>query len=412
MIRTHIHRTTAMTLLLGGIIAILFSPRWILAGKMEDVVESIIAFGFDLYGELAKESYENIFFSPYSVSLALAMTWAGAQGKTADEMAATLHFGDSKPAKIHNGFGLLTKSLRQYLTGKEASEISISNALWIDQRYPLAANFQELVTTQYRAMIELVSFTPSSLEETRRYINAQIERDTRERIGELLSKGDIDYETMLVLTNAIYFKGNWLSQFDPKDTRVEAFHLTGGESVQAPIMHKTTKSDAFRYFRGEAFQVLEIPYANGDLVMTVFLPDEHDGLTQLEATLAQNLENGLIQLTPLDDILVLALPKLDFEYRAYIKTALQNLGMVTAFGPEANFCNMFVRDTAWIDKVIHEANITVDETGTEAAAATAVTLKKGPLPIYFRATHPFLFLIRDSKTGVILFLGRVVNPLS
>lgn len=410
MMRAHINRTTAITLLLGCIIAILFSPLRILAGKMEDIVESINAFGFDLYGELAKESDENIFFSPYSISAALAMTWAGAQGKTADEMAATLRF-NNRPAKIHNGFGLLTKSLRQYLTGKEASEISISNALWIDQRYPLAASFQELVKTQYRAMIELVSFTPSSLEETRQYINAQIERDTREHIGELLSKGDIDFETMLVLTNAIYFKGNWLSQFDPKDTREEAFHLTGGESVQAPIMHKTTKSDAFRYFKGEAFQVLEIPYADGNLVMTVFLPDEYNGLTQLEATLAQHLENGLVQLTPLDDILVLALPKFNSEYRAYMKTALRNLGMVTAFGPEANFRNMFVRDNAWIDKVIHEANITVDETGTEAAAATAVTLTKGPLPIYFRATHPFLFLIRDSRTGVILFLGRVVNPL-
>ncbi|MFH1012072.1 MAG: serpin family protein, partial [bacterium] len=338
-----------------------------------------------------------------------AMTWAGAREKTAEEMAATLHFA-GEPEKTHLGFKMLTENLQPYLTGSDTLEILISNALWTDERYPLVPKFEETARTRYQAIVEPVSYLSEDIEKTRNRINEQIECDTRGRIDELLLKGDMDMATLLVLTNAIYFKGNWLSQFDPKETSVEPFHLAQGSAVQVPMMHQTFATQVCRYFKGDNFQVLELPYVGGELVMTVFLPDERDGLAKLEETLTKDMKNAVAGLTTFNQQLILALPKLDFRYRTFLNAALISLGMPTAFSSQADFHNMFARGGASIDRVIHEANITVDEEGTIAAGATAVVMRKGPAPINFRADHPFLFLIRDLRTGAILFMGRVMNP--
>jgi serpin B len=399
----------AASVLIAYLTTLLLFPTLSHANEMESVAPSINAFALDLYGELLKESDGNVLFSPFSISTALAMTWAGAGGKTAEEMAATLHFA-GEPEKTHRGFHLLTENLEQH-AGDNAMEVLVSNALWTDERYPLVPRFEQTVSSFYKAMIGPVSYQSEYLEETRKHINERVECDTRGGIPELLQQGDLDVSTMLVLTNAIYFKGNWLSQFDPQEISDEPFYLGGDVIVQVPTMHQTFTKQICRYFKGDNFQVLELPYAGGDLTMVIFLPDERDGLAKLEQILTANMKEALSGLTTLAEPLILALPKMDFRYRALLNKALISLGMPTAFTAEADFHNMFVRGGAMIDKVIHEAKITVNEEGTTAAGATAIVMRKISAPKNFRVDHPFLFLIRDTRTDAILFMGRVTNPL-
>ena len=405
------HWITARELIAG--IICLFLTSAIVAGEQDNTAASINQFGTDLYGEIVEGSGNNVFFSPFSISTALAMTWAGADGRTADEMADVLHFR-GRPEHTHSGFFSLMNSLKAYFSNSDSLNVSVSNALWTDNRYPLNPDYASTVRNQYRANVEQVSYQSDDLETTRQTINNRIAEDTRDRIKELLMTGDIDPSTMLVLTNAIYFKGDWLSQFDPAETRDSYFYTLNGSKEQIDLMHQTIEKKVYKYYAEDDLQLLEFPYVGDDLAMDIILPNKRDGIKDIEPLLDKQLEKWLRNLEYQSKTLELFIPKLDLSCRTDLGNLLMSMGMETPFSSAADFTNMFKHDNAWIDKVIHEANITVDEEGTIAAAATAVIMMKSahePEKLVFRADHPFIFLIRDRETGVILFMGRVMNPL-
>jgi serine protease inhibitor len=367
-------------------------------------------FALDLFGRLNKES--NLFFSPASISTALAMTYTGARGQTAEQMAKALHFQlDAK--RLHPAFcALLWEMQSQGTTG--GCRLSIANALWGSKDTHFLPDFLQQVKDNYGAGLQQVDFVRS--EDARRTINAWVAQQTADKIKDLLQSGDITPETRLVLTNAIYFKGDWLHAFDANATRDEPFHLTPTKDMSAPMMHLT---DHFGHFADEAksFQLLEMAYKDSGLSMVVLLPAKMDGLEQLEKKLdAESLAKWLQQTN--SKKVIVTLPKFTMRSRLPLANRLQAMGMTAAFDRvQADFTGMTEdKPPLFISAVIHEAWVDVNEKGTEAAAATAVTMfpasapPKREEPIIFRADHPFLFLIRDTRSGSILFLGRMSNP--
>jgi serine protease inhibitor len=365
------------------------------------------AFAGALYGQLGKQS-GNLFFSPESISTALAMAYAGARGETASEMAKTLHF-TLPPEKLHPAMGAL---LRELNAPQEGYQLSVANALWAQHGYTFLDDFLKLLKNDYGAGLNQVDFKGSS-ETVRSTINQWVEQKTQDKIKDLLQPGSLRPDTRLVLTNAIYFKGNWQTQFDKAQTRDEDFHVSEGQTKTSPLMHR---EGGFNYFKGPSFQILEIPYKGKDLSMLVLLPDEIGGLASLEQALT-NTQQWLRQLAPVSKVIV-TIPKFKMTQQFELGATLGAMGMPAAFSGSANFSGMTgTRDFA-ISQVIHKAFVDVNEEGTEAAAATAVTMRALAIrvpdqpPPVFRADHPFVFLIRDNRTESIFFMGRVADPLS
>ncbi len=362
-------------------------------------------FALELYAKL-REKDGNLFFSPYSISTALGMTYAGARGNTAKQMAATLHFTQSQDT-LHTVFGLLIKQING--DGKPRGyELYTANALWLQSDYHFLPGFLKLTRPNYGAELREVDFKGAS-EATRQTINAWVEKQTKDRIKELLKAGILDEQTRLVLTNAIYFKGNWASQFKKEATRDEPFLVAADKKVNVPMMHQ--KADC-KYFDTAKLQLLEMPYEGKDLSMVVLLPKEADGLADLEKSLTMNLQNWLVRLHKSD--VEVALPKFQATSEFRLDKALIDMGMKDAFDiGTADFSGMTGSRDLYIKAVVHKAFVDVNEEGTEAAAATAVVENKNSPRVTpsFRADHPFLFLIRDTRYGSILFLGRVTNPV-
>ncbi len=373
------------------------------------VVKGNTAFALELYARL-RERDGNLFLSPYSVSTALAMTYAGARGDTAAQMADVLHF-DLKGEALHRAFGQLVERLNEQ-GEKGGYQLSVANALWGQKGYGFLKEFLDLTEAHYGAGLHEVDFE-KGLEAARQTINAWVEEETQDKIKELIPKGALDVLTRLVLTNAIYFKGDWASPFEEEETKDEPFTLLDGQKLDVPMMHQTEK---FGYAEDEGLQVLELPYVGKELSMVVLLPKSADGLADLEKSLtAENLEKWLAGLRRRN--VVVALPRFKVTCGFALGKALKSMGMTDAFSPAAaDFSGMNGgKEPLWIGAVIHKAFVEVNEEGTEAAAATAVMMVGGmarpePTPV-FRADHPFLFLIRDTRTGSILFLGRVANPV-
>ncbi|MBN1659474.1 MAG: serpin family protein [Anaerolineae bacterium] len=347
----------------------------------------------------------NLFFSPYSISTALAMTYAGARGSTGAQMAQVLHFGlDQEP--LHAAFATLEARLAE--VGRQGQvQLKVANALWPYTGYTLLAPFVGLVLRYYGVEITAVDYYDP--EAARLKINAWAEEKTERKIRELIPPGIIDELTRLVLTNAIYFKGSWASQFDPALTRDAPFSVTSERQVQVSMM---TKKAEFGYREVDGLQVLELPYAGDDLSMVVLLPGEIDGLADVEARLTQeNLERWTRDLWAVE--VQAWLPRFEITCPIELSEALHSMGMVDAFDAD-DFAGMVGADSLHIQAVLHKAFVAVNEEGTEAAAATAVVMGLRcvpPPPPLFRADHPFLFLIREKRTGSILFLGRVIKPV-
>jgi serpin B len=290
--------------------------------------------------------------------------------------------------------------------------LNIANALWGQKETHLLPDYLQSMKDNYVAGLQQVDFNKA--EDARRYINAWVARQTADKIKDLLHPGDLTPDARLVLTNAIYFKGDWLDAFEGNDTHDQPFHLTPAKNVAVPMMHQT---GAFRYFADEkkSFQLLEMPYKNSDIAMVVLLPGRVDGLAQLEKKLdAESLAKRLQQAASVQ--VNLTLPRFTMRRRLPLADRLQAMGMTAAFrAEEADFTGMTEdKPPLFLSAVIHEAWVDVNEKGTEAAAATVVRLAGAAppreKPIVFRADHPFLFLIRDTRSGSILFLGRVSNP--
>lgn len=369
------------------------------------VVDGNNAFAFDLYGEIAEKEAGNLFLSPFSISSALAMTYVGARGDTAAQMKRTLHF-DSAAEDLNPGFSALMK---RFNTSGKSYQLSVANALWGQKGTEFYPEFVDITRKYHDAGFMEVDYTYRT-EEARQTINGWVEEKTNRKIVNLIPQGALDSLTRLVLTNAIYFKGRWEAQFDPKQTEEAPFFVSAQQNPNVPLMHRLGK---FKYGETDEMQILELPYIGGEVVMDVLLPKPGFDMGGLEAGLRQGDIESWLAASSNREVSVY-LPRFKMEKSFSLSGPLQDLGMTDAFDENlADFSGMS-KTFLYITHVIHKAFVEVNEEGTEAAAATAVVMgtKAAPMdaPPVFRADHPFLFLIRDVQSGSILFIGRLADP--
>jgi len=388
----------------------------------EVIVRANNKFGLELYAKLCSKD-KNLFFSPYSISTALAMAYAGARNQTQKQMSEVLHFPagsdstscDAKEAaeewdkrRLAAAFGAILKDLNKRAR-KGGYELSIANALWGQKGHKFLDEFIELTKTEYDGAFNTVDFVRAA-ESARKIINSWAAKKTKDKIKNLIGPGTLNSRTRLVLTNAIYFKGNWARQFDKDKTKNKPFTLLSGKKVSVPMMNQTA---VFKYMETEDFQALELPYVDNDLSMLIFLPKQTDGLVAFEQSLtAEKLSRWFRQLRK--QKVIVSIPRFKMTSRFGLAGVLRSMGMTDAFSEKADFSGMNGQKNLFISAVIHKAYVDVNEEGTEAAAATSVIMgitSVGPSQIpVFRADHPFLFLIRDNHSQSILFVGRVANP--
>jgi len=370
-------------------------------------------FALALYARLRAEP-GNFFFSPESISTALAMTATGARGQTLDQMATTLGLRPDQPIRpdwIARAFGAALAPLRA--DGPSSGyELSVANSLWGQRAYGFLPDYLAVLKTSFGAGLQEVDFAADA-EGARRTINAWAEKETREKIKDLIPPGVLDPQTRLVLANAIYFKGEWVHKFKPIWTADIDFSVSADKKVTAPIMNQTAR---FQYADAGDFQALALPYRGDRLAMMVLLPKKKDGLAEFEQALSvERLAECLVRMQWKE--VRVWLPRLNTTRAFMLSKTLAAMGMPLAFrSGQADFSGANGgKEPLWIAEVIHKAFVDVNEEGTEAAAATAVVKPGAKIeteePITFRADHPFAFLIRDMKTGAILFMGRVVNPV-
>ena len=367
-------------------------------------------FAFDLYRQLVSTQDGNLFYSPYSISLALAMTYAGANGQTKEQMADVLNFL-LEDEELHAAFNKLniefdSRDETQGDINWEGYTLNIINAIWAQKDWDFMSEFLDVMAGNYDAGIRLLDFW-GNRQEAVEIINAWISEQTEGKIEDILDESDIPLETIIVLTNAIYFSANWRIQFDQEDTYDDAFYLPDGSEITVPMMHQT---DYFYYTVGDGYQSIDLKYDNGDLSMIAILPDA-DNFEDFESSLSSELVDEIIDSMEHDQV-VLTMPRFDFESDFSLKEVLETMGMTDAFDDgKADFSGI-TEEAIWLSDVIHQATITVDEEGTEAAAASCVIAVLGMSedPPEINLDHPFIFLIRDNVTGTILFAGRVMNP--
>ncbi len=359
---------------------------------------------FDLY-KLNAKNPGNVFFSPFSIELALAMTSAGAKDETLKQMLKTLHLtGD-----YHGEF----QKLQQLLKGNKKFDLFVANRLWGQSGTAYIPEFLKVLATQYGAELTPTDFR-NQPEPARFTINKWVEAQTKDKIKDLLPPGTITSLTDLVLTNAIYFKGSWFSPFKKEQTKDEPFFISKDQRKSVPMMHQT---DSFLYAETKEYQYVQLPYAGDELVMDIILPTPAMGLAMTESKLGLK-EYAQIYQGAYSEELQLSLPKFKTEQSLDLNDQLVKLGMPDAFHPrKANFRgmrNLKPDENLYISKVIHKAFVDVNEKGTEAAAATAVVMAMTESipkpPIVFKADRPFLFFIRHVKSGTVLFMGRYSQP--
>jgi serine protease inhibitor len=375
--------------------------------EMNRLVEANTAFALQLYGKL-RSAEGSLALSPYSISSALAMTYAGARGDTARQMEQTLHF-DPGNSSLHELFGRLAAALK---AAQGSNELSIANSVWPQEKYPFREEFLNLLNRDYGATVTPLNYEREA-EPARATINQWVDAKTRHKITEVIGQGVLNELTRMVLVNAIYFKGTWATPFRENATRPDEFYAQPDTTFTVPFMHKR---DEFSYGENDELQVLALPYIGGHLQMVILLPRRRDGIGPLESSLTPA---SLAAWTSgmRDQEVAVALPRFKLSSGFLLAEALEALGLKDAFDPErADFSGMDGRaHWLYLSEVLHRAYIEVNEKGTEVAAATALWGFLGAKHVpersrEFRADHPFLFLIRDSATGSLLFMGRVGKP--
>lgn len=376
------------------------------------LVEGNTAFALDLYQTLRHQE-GNLFYSPYSISLALAMTYAGAGSQTEAQMAQALCF-DLPQERLHPAFNSLDLSLTA-LGQQEASEeadfrLNIANSLWGQRDYTFKPEFLDVLAQNYGAGLRLLDFTVDP-DGSRRTINDWVSQETEQKIKDLIPEGAIDPLTRLVLANAIYFNAPWLHEFNQSATQDESFYLLDGSEIKTPLMKQTGR---FAYVDGDGYRAVEMPYQGGRFSMIVLLPDaggfeafeDHFDAALLK-TVRENLQHHEV---------VLSMPRYKFESQFALVDALKELGMTDAFEYGlADFSGMDGTRELYISDVAHKAFVAVDEEGTEAAAATAIivgtmAMPEPEEPVVLTIDRPFLFLIGDRRSDALLFVGRVMQP--
>jgi serpin B len=370
------------------------------------VVNANALFAFDLYSRFAEQETGNIFFSPYSISTALAMTYEGARGETASEIQQVLHI-PADPDVRRPSFASVYNEINA--PGK-LYELKTANALWAQQDYEFLEDYITTVEQYYGGKVTNLDFVGNT-EESRSTINSWVEDQTNDKIENLIPPGVLNSLTRLVLTNAIYFKGTWELQFDEGDTMDEPFYTAPGTTVTAPLMRLTGEDATFPYAEADNLQILELPYDGNDLSMLIILPEKGKPSPGLTPEKLQDWRALLVEQRV--DIYI---PRFKFETKYFMVETLSGMGMPTAFTiGAADFSGMDGTRELFIGNVIHQAFVEVNEEGTEAAAATAVVMyltamPEEPVIPVFRADHPFIFLIQQRDTGNILFMGRVSDP--
>ena len=375
---------------------------------LSSTVEGTNQFAWQLYQQL-RGGEGNLFFSPASISIALAMTYAGAEGVTQEQMSRTLHF-PMPASQVHQGMrALLSRWVSPSSEG--GYRLRIANRLWGQRSYEFLPEFLNITKAKYGAELARLDFEGST-EESRMVINRWVEEQTEDKIQDLIPAGSLAADTRLVLTNAVYFKGDWTEPFDKKQTKVEDFRLTATEKTRTPLMHQQSN---FRYAAVEGLQVLELPYGNKSLSMLVLLPDQSDRLAALEAELTLDKLRQWESALRSREVIVY-LPRFKTTANFALNDTLSAMGMPSAFdAQQADFSGMTGSSDLFLSAVIHKAFVDVNEEGTEAAAATGAVMSitamhvPRPKPV-FRADHPFVFLIQDNRNGAILFLGQLMDP--
>lgn len=370
-----------------------------------NMVEAVNRFAFDLYSFLKQKEKGNIIYSPFSLSVAMAMTYEGARGETAEEIKRVFHYPDDHQV-LRQGFSELIARVNRK---DKKYELRTANALWAQKDYPFLPEYFKMVEKYYGGKVTNVDFI-NETENSRLTINRWVEEQTNNRIKDLIPPRVINALTRLVLTNAIYFKGLWEIQFKKSDTKEEDFYLTPEQKVRVPMM--SLQDVKFNYLENEKLQLVELPYVGGEISMLVLLP--RTDLAAVEALLAagklDELRAGMSE-----EKIDLYLPKFKFETKYLMggeQGILGRMGMPTAFSLAADLSGMTGRQELRVTEVVHQAFVEVNEEGTEAAAATAVIvgIKMVQQKPVFRANHPFIFLIQDRASGAILFIGRVMDP--
>jgi serpin B len=374
------------------------------------LVDGNNAFAFDLY-QVLKQTGGNLFYSPYSISEALAMTYAGARGETEKDMAEALNFTLSQD-RLHPAFNSIDLQLRQ--RGQEAAakheigfRLDVANAIWGQKGYQFLAQYLDVLAQNYGAGLRIVDFIKET-EQSRVTINQWISDQTQGKIKDLIPPGGINDMTRLVLTNAVYFNAAWQYPFDDEATSDGLFYLLDGSSVTAPMMKQTA---SFGYVEGANYEAVELPYSGQKLSMVILLPKAGE-FDAFENSLDAELVKTIIGQLEMNEV-YLTMPKFEYESSFGLKQALSTLGMGVAFTPDADFSGMDGNHDLLIQDVLHKAFVSVDEAGTEAAAASAVIVGITAIPAQptqVTINRPFLFLIRDIPTGSIIFVGRVLNP--
>lgn len=364
-------------------------------------------FALDLWSRLPAG---NLAVSPTSIALAIAMTWGGAKGATADEIRKVMRF-EGEPDQVLSRWGQISLSLQD---PARTLKLKIANRLFGDKRYEWDTIYFRIINESFKARIEVADFRGNADEERKR-INVWVEKATEHRIKDLLPARSVDAETRMILVNAIYFLADWASPFAKRSTMPSDFHVSASATKQVPTMHQTTR---YRYAAGKGASLIELPYEGNSASMYILVPDKVDGLAAVEAALTDTLK--LLQGKLTEQSVSLALPRFTIDPPSSLELGklLQAMGMKQAFDPaHADFTGIAKpadpKDGLVISAVFHKAFVKVDEKGTEAAAATAVAMPRGgppPKAIELRVDHPFLFLIVDRESGLILFMGRVVDP--
>ena len=377
--------------------------------ELTDLVRGNNDFAFGLYQKLREEESGNLFYSPYSISLALAMTYAGARGETERQMSNALHFILSQD-KLHSAFNALDLQLASRGQGSSGQDskgfrLNIANAIWGQQGYNFLQDFLDKLAENYGAGMRIANFTEAP-ENSRVTINDWVAHQTEDKIKDLIPSGAIDNFTRLVLTNAIYFNAAWLHTFDERATAEGDFHLLNGSSIKVPMMRQT---ESFGYARNTGYQAVELLYDGSEISMVILLPDkgnfdpfEKSLNAELVSRISKDMRRNRIELI---------MPLFEFEAQFKLGAMLQKMGISDAFNPQlADFSGMDGTKRLSISDAFHKAFVLVNENGTEAAAATGVVIGITSAPPRVTVDRPFIFLIRDIATNTTLFVGRVIDP--
>lgn len=379
--------------------------------QLQELVRGNNVFAFDLYRRVTEGSNDNLIYSPYSISLAFSMVYAGAAGETQAQMMEALNYLSQEAQ--HPAFNALDQHLASLgdegggETEGEPFQLNIANAVWGHQGLPFNEPYLSILAGQYGAGLRVVDFAQDP-EAARQLVNDWVAEQTEERINDILPEGAIDAATRLVLANAIYFNAGWLFPFDPAATQEGPFHLLDGAETSVAMMHLNTVRAP--YFQGNGYQAVLLPYTGEKVDMLVILPESGQFET-VQQTMSADLLDQVRAQAEIHDV-TLSMPKFDFETDINLPDLLKEMGMTDPFSPGAADFSGIVEDGGlYISAAVHKGTIKVDELGTEAAAATVIGMATSAMPrADMNLDRPFIFAILERETGAILFLGRVMDP--